>query len=88
MMIGEFDFGTIFLAAENVDPNVISPDDVYYRPAAYIIFTLFLVIMTILIMNLLVSYTIYIRQVMRYWALMCHGTLTDMNSLLFIRPLN
>lgn len=47
MMIGEFDYGSIFDA---------SPDDVVlYKEAAYILFVLFFVIMAILIMNLLVG---------------------------------
>ena len=46
MMIGEFEFDNIF----NDDTS-----HVFYAPAAYIIFVMFFIVMTIIIMNLLVS---------------------------------
>ena len=61
MMIGEFEFDTIFHEQTyinyNEDPNT---EDyfltaTYYEGVTYTVFTIFLVIMSILIMNLLVS---------------------------------
>jgi len=49
MMIGEFEFDSIF----NEDGVVV-----YYPHAAYIIFVIFVVVMSIIIMNLLVSYLV------------------------------
>ena len=50
MMIGEFEFDEIF--------NVIKPnseEEVFYSAASYALFTVFIILMTVLIMNLLVS---------------------------------
>ena len=51
MMIGEFEFGGVFLDEES-DPFESA---VFLPEVSYIIFVLFLIVMTILIMNLLVS---------------------------------
>lgn len=50
MMIGEFEFDTIFNNEDNTNST-----DVKYPAASYIIFVIFLVIMSILLMNLLVG---------------------------------
>lgn len=48
MMIGEFDFDNLF----NSEPDVIVPG------ATWFIFVVFLIIMTLILMNLLVSFII------------------------------
>ena len=58
MMIGEFEFGDIFLGLESADDQDV--DDIYlntvfYETVTYILFVAFLIIMAILIMNLLVG---------------------------------
>ncbi len=58
MMIGEFEFGDVFLSLENVnDKTTLSafPHRIFYDATTYIIFILFLIIMSIILMNLLVS---------------------------------
>ena len=47
-MLGELDFDTYFNAAD--------PDPLHNSPAIYIAFSLLMVLMTIIFMNLLVSY--------------------------------
>ena len=53
-MIGEFEFGAIFLDGKPEGSEYA--DKVFYDPATYTIFTLFVILVTIIIMNLLVSY--------------------------------
>lgn len=60
MMIGEFEFDSIF--------NPDNPqDEIYYRPAAYIIWVIFLVIMSIILMNLLVRLKGHFEVFSMFW---------------------
>lgn len=51
MMIGEFEFGDIFLSDTDNELN----DEINLKPASYIIFIIFVFVMTVIIMNLLVG---------------------------------
>ena len=50
-MIGEFEFGGIFLEEE----SKANSDQVFYDGTTYLVFIIFLILVTIIIMNLLVS---------------------------------
>ena len=52
MMIGEFEFGDVFLAEGSSTDH---DQQVYYEQITYCLFVFFMVIMSILIMNLLVG---------------------------------
>ena len=58
MMIGEFDYGDIFYAEEE--------DTVYFVEITYILFIMFVCMVTIVIMNLLVR-TLSISTINFYW---------------------
>ena len=62
MMIGEFEFDAIFHTQtyinyeEDINSDQYFLEATYYEGVLYAVFTVFLVIMSILIMNLLVSF--------------------------------
>ena len=74
MMIGEFEFDTIFNPEDGNRP--------LYTETAYIVFIIFVIVMSILIMNLLVS-LLYIRNLQV--SVLCIRNL--LVSLLYIRNL-
>ncbi|XP_072178740.1 transient receptor potential cation channel subfamily A member 1-like [Diadema setosum] len=67
MMVGELDFGSIFHSQNYLNTENSLPDgeedffltSVFYQNITYVIFTLFIVVMSILIMNLLVGLAVH-----------------------------
>ena len=59
MMIGEMTFNEIFHMAANKELD----NQVYFETSSYIVFTLFVMLMTVLVMNLLVSISIVILMI-------------------------
>ena len=59
MMIGEFEFDSIFYGMGGVDPSdpadVVHKAKLYYSAVSYALFVVFLVLMAILVTNLLVG---------------------------------
>ena len=59
MMIGEFDFDSVFYGMGTYDPSDSEEDvhkkTLYYSAISYTVFVVFLVIMAILVTNLLVG---------------------------------
>ena len=79
MMIGEMDFTDIFHGDQDDGAGV--EDQVFYEETTYAIFVAFLILMAIILMNLLVSITLFISGINPYNAeIFCIGTI-ETNSI-------